>query len=91
MPAKSKYLSFGRKRFSRVLAAILGGYLVAMLIHLAIAKNIANNDAILISITFSGFLLWAILMVVFFLIEKTWLTWLIIAVISALCLALILI
>lgn len=77
MPANPKYLTQSKwQRFAKITAAILGGYLVSISFHLAIASwfNKANT---IITMTFSGFILWVALMVVAFLAKNGWKIWLI--------------
>ncbi|GEL10678.1 hypothetical protein SAMN05192550_0280 [Flavobacterium glycines] len=75
MPANPKYLTQSKwQRFAKITAAILGGYLVSISFHLAIASwfNKANT---IITMTFSGFILWVALMVVAFLAKNGWKIW----------------
>ena len=86
MPAKSKYLSGGWKRFSKVTAAILGAYVATMLLHVALAKNVIDDTPIVLTTAYSAFLMWVALMVIIFFIKKAWHGWsviLFITVISA--------
>lgn len=77
MPANVKYLTPSPwQRFAKISAGILGGYLVAMSLHVALAAWM-NHVNILITSTFSGFILWTILMILAFLSKNGWLTWLI--------------
>ncbi|MFA9192061.1 hypothetical protein AAGV28_11845 [Flavobacterium sp. FZUC8N2.13] len=77
MPANPKYLTQSKwQRFSKIIAAILGGYLVAISFHLALASWFNRADVI-ITMAFSGFILWVALMVVAFLAKNGWNIWLI--------------
>lgn len=66
MPANPKYLnpSF-RSRFSKITAAILGGLLVTLALHLALAAWL-DKTTVIITSTFSAFILWVVLMMVAF-------------------------
>lgn len=75
MPAKKKYLSNGWKRLSKVTAAILGTYLATMLLHVAIAMNVANDTPVVLTTSYSAFLIWVGLMVLTFFIKKAWHAW----------------
>jgi len=89
MPANKKYLSSSGKRFSKVTAAILGGYIATMLLHIAIAKNLINDTPLLMTTAYSGFLIWIVFMLFAFLIDKAWHVWLLYTSLSCISLALI--
>lgn len=75
MPANPKYLnpSFW-PRFSKITAAILGGYFVSVSFHLALAAWFYRPE-VLITTAFSGFILWVVLMVLAFLAKSGWKIW----------------
>ena len=75
MPAKAEYLSNGWVRFSKVLAAILGAYVATMFLHIAIAKNVANDAPIILTSTYTTFLVWCGLMIMVYMIRKAWVSW----------------
>ncbi|MHA7865027.1 hypothetical protein [Flagellimonas marinaquae] len=75
MPANKKYLTPSpSQRFAKITAAILGGFMVAIMFHLALASWF-NHVAVIITSTFSAFILWAVLMVVAFLGKNGWKVW----------------
>ena len=75
MPANPKYLTQSKwQRFAKVTAAILGGYLVSISFHLALASWFNRAD-VMITMAFSGFILWVALMVVAFLAKSGWKIW----------------
>jgi hypothetical protein len=75
MPANPKYLTQSKgQRFLKITAAILGGYLVSVSFHLALAAW-TNKTAIVMTMSFSGFILWTALMVVTFLAKSGWKIW----------------
>ncbi|WP_421812649.1 hypothetical protein [Flagellimonas sp.] len=75
MPANKKYLTpTVSQRFAKISAAILGGFIVAILFHLALASWF-NHVAVIITSTFSAFILWATLMIVAFLGKNGWKVW----------------
>ena len=75
MPANKKYLTPSlSQRFAKVSAAILGGLIVSVLFHMALASWF-NHVTVIITSTFSAFILWAILMVVAFLGKNGWKIW----------------
>ncbi len=77
MPANPKYLTQCKwQRFAKITAAILGGYLVSMSFHLALT-TLFNRADVVITMAFSGFILWVILMVIAFLAKNGWKIWLI--------------
>jgi len=70
MPANPKYLTQSKwQRFAKITAAILGGYFVSVTFHLALAAWI-NRSNILMTMAFSGFILWVALMVIAFLAKN---------------------
>ncbi|MES2545217.1 MAG: hypothetical protein V4548_10055 [Bacteroidota bacterium] len=75
MPANTKYLTQSKwQRFLKITAAILGGYFVSMSFHLALASWFNQVDVI-ITMAFSGFILWVALMVVAFMAKSGWKIW----------------
>lgn len=75
MPANPKYLTQSKmQRFAKITAAILGGYFVAISFHLALAAWF-DKATIIITMAFSGFILWAGLMVIAFLAKNGWKIW----------------
>ena len=85
MPAKTKYLSNPWQRFSKISAAIFGGYLVTMLIHLALTKMVADEAFIIMTTAYSAFLMWVFFMVITFFIKKAWHVWGVFGLIAILC------
>ena len=75
MPAKAKYLSSGWTRFSKVVAAIFGAYFATMFMHIALAKNVPNDTPVLLTSTYTAFLVWCGLMIMIYLIKKAWISW----------------
>lgn len=75
MPANKKYLTPSTsQRFAKISAAIMGGLIVAVTFHMALASWF-NHVTVIITSTFSAFILWAILMVVAFLGKNGWKIW----------------
>jgi hypothetical protein len=75
MPANPKHLTQSKtQRFLKITAAILGGYLVSVSFHLALATWF-DRATIIITMTFTGFILWVALMVVAFLAKNGWKIW----------------
>lgn len=63
------------QRFSKITAGFVGGYAVAMTSHMAIA-NFTNHVNVMITLAYTGFILWAILFIVAFLARNGWKIWL---------------
>jgi hypothetical protein len=77
MPANAKYLTTSPwQRFAKISAAIVGGYGVTMSLHVALAAW-SNHVNVLITTTFSGFILWTVVMILAFLSKNGWRVWLI--------------
>ncbi|UXP32344.1 hypothetical protein N6H18_18555 [Reichenbachiella agarivorans] len=75
MPANRKYLTTStHQRIAKISAAIIGGYLLSTVIHLALASWL-DKATVLITSTFSGFILWVVLMILAFLSRNGWKTW----------------
>lgn len=75
MPANPKYLTQSKtQRFAKITAAILGGYFVSVSSHLALAVWF-DTPTIIITMSFSGFILWVALMIVAFLAKNGWKIW----------------
>lgn len=75
MPANPKYLTpTTGQRFLKISAAILGSYLVTVSLHLALAAWF-DKATIIITMSFSGFILWVALMIVAFLAKNGWKIW----------------
>jgi len=75
MPANSKYLTQSKwQRFGKITTGILGGYLVSQTLHLAVAAY-TNHVVVLITSTFSLFIIWAALLICAFLAKNVWKIW----------------
>ncbi|MEC3965229.1 hypothetical protein [Flagellimonas halotolerans] len=75
MPANKKYLTPSPwQRFAKISAAIFGGFIVAIMFHMALASWF-DHVAVIITSTFSAFVLWAVLMVVAFMGKNGWKVW----------------
>lgn len=74
MPANPKYLSSNWQRFAKITAGFLGGYLVTVTFHMALAYWI-DYVAVIITSAFTGFILWVALMIVAFLAKNGWKIW----------------
>lgn len=90
MPAKKKYLSGGWRRFSKVLAIIFGAYAATATLHMAIAKNVADDTPVLLTSTFTSFFAWVGFMIMVYMIRRAWVSWSILLLITGISSALIL-
>jgi len=75
MPANPKYLSSRRQRFLKITAGILGGFLVTILFHNALGSSLQEKAGLIVTSTYTSFLLWASLLVVPFLVKSGWKIW----------------
>lgn len=83
MPANPKYLTASPwQRFAKISAGILGGYLVSMSLHLALAAWLDHVNVIITG-TYSGFILWVVFMTLAFLSRNGWRLWLLYLLITA--------
>lgn len=74
MPANKKHLSSGLQRFAKITAGLLGGYLVTITFHLILAQWLDQVNVI-ITMTFTGFIMWCGLMIVAFMSRNGWKVW----------------
>jgi len=75
MPANSKYLTTsGWQRLVKILAGFVGGFLVSISLHIALATWI-NRPYVIMTSSFTAFLLWAGLMILAFLAKNPWKIW----------------
>lgn len=75
MPAAPKYLTTSNwQRFVKITAAIIGGYILTITMHLAIAiwAHLPNT---IMTMSFSGFIVWVGLMIVAFIPKNGLKTW----------------
>nr|WP_253475180.1 hypothetical protein [Flavobacterium sp. HSC-61S13] len=74
MPANTKYLSTPLQKFLKLTAGLLGGYLVTATLHLFLGLWVDRQN-LLITMAFSGFIIWASLFVIAFLAKNGWKIW----------------
>lgn len=75
MPANKKHLTKSPvQRFAKISAGMIGGYLVTVSLHLALALWI-NHVNVLMTLRFGGFILWVALLILAFLAKNGWKTW----------------
>lgn len=74
MPAKKEYLTSPGQRAIKIATAILGGYLLSTAFHLLIGALLPTEgrNIVMLTSTFTLFLLWGILMVLPFLAKSAW-------------------
>lgn len=75
MPANKKYLTKSPwLRLARILAGIVGGYAVMFSFHMLLTKLFPQENVIATSF-FTGYILWAVLLLVAFLVRNVWKVW----------------
>ncbi|WP_111309914.1 hypothetical protein [Confluentibacter sediminis] len=74
MPANPKYLSSNWQQFAKITAGFLGGYFVTITCHLSLTFWLDHVN-VMITSTFTGFILWVTLMIVAFLSKNGWKIW----------------
>lgn len=75
MPANKKHLTKSPwLRFAKILAGTVGGYTVMMSLHLSLTKLFPAENVIATSF-FTGYLLWAVLLLLAFLAKSVWKVW----------------
>lgn len=76
MPANPKYLTqSGWQRFAKVSAAILGGFLVSASSHLMWAAWVGDRKSVLLTYSFTLFIMWCTLMLLAFLFKNGYKCW----------------
>ena len=85
MPANPKHLTkSGWTRFSKITAGILGGFGVSLAIHMALATWF-DRVTVLMTMTFTGYILWAVLLMLAFLSKHAWKVWAIYLLLVSVC------
>ncbi|MCD9016658.1 hypothetical protein [Parachryseolinea silvisoli] len=75
MPANKKYLTKSPwLRLAKILAGVVGGYTVMFSFHMLLTKLFPKENVIATSF-FTGYILWAILLLVAFLVRNVWKVW----------------
>ncbi|UIR55981.1 hypothetical protein LZQ00_17170 [Sphingobacterium sp. SRCM116780] len=74
MPANKKYLSTPAQRFLKITAGFIGGYAVMLSFHVLLTSIFDKKDMI-ITASFSGYILWAMLLLLAFLSRNGWKVW----------------
>lgn len=85
MPANKKYLTKSPwLRLAKILAGVIGGYTVMFSFHLSLTKLFPQENVIATSF-FTGYILWAILLLFAFLAKNIWKIWAAYAFLTLLC------
>ena len=74
MPANKKYLSSPLQRFLKITAGFVGGYFVMLSLHL-LFTHIVEKKQVIVTAFISGYILWAILLLLAFLCKNGWKIW----------------
>lgn len=86
MPANKKYLTKSPwQRLLKITAGFFGGYAVMVSFHLLLALWI-DKKYIVVTAAFSGYILWAVLLLFAFLAKNGWKVWAVYLLLAALCL-----
>ena len=76
MPANPKYLTQSPwQKVAKLSAGIIGGYTITALLHMFIAIQIPLHNEIIVTSTFSLFLIWCILLIIPYLFNNGWTVW----------------
>ncbi|SFW26745.1 hypothetical protein [Cellulophaga fucicola] len=76
MPANSKYLTTSPwQHFAKISSGILGGYILASVLHIALALWLPNPKIVLATSMYSIFIVWGVFMIIPFLFKNGWLAW----------------
>lgn len=82
MPANKKYLSSPFQRFLKITAGFIGGYAVMLSFHLLLTQMFSKKD-IIITAAFTGYILWAVLLLLALLSKNGWKVWIYYIVLTA--------
>jgi hypothetical protein len=75
MPANKKHLTASPwQRLLKITAAFIGGYMVTMSLHLLL-MTFLDKSTIFMTMKFSVYILWCVLMIVTFLSTNGWKIW----------------
>ncbi|WP_294185150.1 hypothetical protein [uncultured Sphingobacterium sp.] len=74
MPANKKYLSTPFQRFLKITAGFVGGYIVMLSFHVLVTHIFEKKDVVATA-CLTGYLLWAILLLLAFLAKNGWKIW----------------
>ena len=82
MPAKKKYLTKSPiERFFKITAGFIGGYFVMISFH-HLFSYFFEPKYVVITAAFTGYILWAVLLLLAFLAERAWKIWLVYALLT---------
>lgn len=75
MPANKKYLTKSPWiRLSKIFIGVIGGFTVMLSFHLLLTR-IFPPENVIATAFFTGYILWAILLLVAFLVKNVWKVW----------------
>jgi len=74
MPANKKYLSSPGQRFLKMSAGFIGGYVVMLSLHLLLTHLFEPRNVV-VTAFITGYLVWAVLLLVAFLSKSGWKVW----------------
>lgn len=74
MPAKKEYLSNPGQRAIKIATSILGGYFLSITFHmwLGVLLPVDGRNIVMLTSTFTLFILWGVLMILPFLAKSAW-------------------
>lgn len=75
MPANPKYLTNPWARAGKISAGILGGYILATLLHMSIGISLTNKAPLVMTAVYTFWLTWIALMIFAFYSKKAWKIW----------------
>ena len=76
MPANPKYLTHSwSQKLAKITAGILGGYIVSALLHMCLAIWLPNSKEVLITIIYTHFIVWGLLLILPYLFNNGWKAW----------------
>ena len=76
MPANKKYLSSPTQKILKITSGFVGGYILMISFHNFMALIFDKRDVVIIS-GFTGYFLWACVLIIAFLGKNGWIVWLV--------------
>jgi hypothetical protein len=75
MPAKREYLTTRGQRALKITAGLLGGYFLSLTLHMALAAALPFKPEVMLTATFTLFILWVAFMLLAFAARNGWKIW----------------
>lgn len=85
MPAKKEYLSSKGQRALKITAGLIGGYFLAVALHMMLGVLLLDRTAVILTGAFSVFICWVAFMILAFFARNGWKVWSVYLLSTAFC------